>query len=135
MDQVTNAIVKIATFHSVAYAFNFYNPETVKKWNLTSWRENYVEDPEMIGMINNGFKKMIKDLENDEPDLINSVNDFKSKWIDLYKSKVCVDRRFISHGDFWIFNIMGNEQNDIKILDWQTLCPEHPGRFYAMAII
>ena len=86
-------------------------------------------------MINNGFEKLIKDLENDEPDLINSVNDFKSKWIDLYKSKVCVDRRFISHGDFWIFNIMGNEQNDIKILDWQTLCPEHPGRLYAMAII
>ena len=45
LDQVTNAIVKIATFHSVAYAFNFYNPETVKKWNLSSWRENWLEDP------------------------------------------------------------------------------------------
>ena len=55
-------------------------------------------------------------------------------FMDGPKGKINVDERFISHGDLWINNIMVNnnsnndseETNTSMILDWQTLCPDHP---------
>ena len=72
------------------------------------------------------FDSFIKDLENEDPDLAKAVTNLKKVWLKVYKEKINVDERFISHGDLWINNIMVNESNMSKILDWQTLCPDHP---------
>jgi thiamine kinase-like enzyme len=57
--------------------------------------------------------------------LVKSVDNLQGHWISLYSGKF--DRKFVTHGDLWINNIMvKNNSDEAIILDWQTLCPDHP---------
>lgn len=126
--QINDVVVKIAKFHCAGYAYNMNRIRTGegKNWNLKSWCEKNINDPEFIGYMDTCFDSFIKDLENEDPDLAKAVTNLKKVWLKVYKEKINVDQRFISHGDLWINNIMVNESNMSKILDWQTLCPDHP---------
>jgi len=127
--QITDALVKIAKFHCTGYAYNMKrlkNPGQGKNWDLKSWCEKNINDSEFIGYMDTCFDSFIKDLEREDPDLAKAVKNLKKVWLKVYKDKINVDERFISHGDLWINNIMVNGSNMSKILDWQTLCPDHP---------
>ena len=86
-------MVKIAKFHAVGYAFALKNPETVKTWNLKSWCDKVTNDPGFIGYMESCFENFIKDLETEEPDLAKSVANFKKRWLEVYKSKINIDKR------------------------------------------
>merc|ERR1711862_465529 len=99
----------MAKFHSVAYAFNAKNPQVVKNWNLTSYREKLTNDPGSIPVMETSFDNLIKDLEKENLDLAKSAFDLKKRWLEVYQSQILIDRRFISHGDLWLHNIMIND--------------------------
>lgn len=123
---IADVLLKIATFHATAYACNNRHPEVIASWKLESWQETTIKYPGCVEYLNRCFDKLIEDLTREEADLLGPAIKLKEHWEMLYKNKICVDRRFVSHGDLWINNIMMNEANRSKILDWQTICPNHP---------
>jgi hypothetical protein len=124
--QIKDILVKMAKFHAMAYAFNAKNPAKVKDWNLRSWCEKASKHTGFIALMESCFDKLIKNYESEKkPGLVKSVDNLQSHWISLYSEKV--DRKFVTHGDLWINNIMvKNNSDEAIILDWQTLCPDHP---------
>ena len=125
--QINDALIKIAKFHSAAYAFNMKYPDKVQSWKLKCWLNEWFKDPEIDKLMNTCFDNFIKDLENDNPDLITPVSNLKQKWLELFKASLVFDDRFISHADLWINNIMACDDTDTSmILDWQSLAPDHP---------
>ena len=72
------------------------------------------------------FKTLIQDFEKDNDSWVDFVKKLQKHWFNLYNGKN-TDAKFISHGDLWVNNIMvKNNSDEAKILDWQTLCPDHP---------
>ena len=125
--QINDALVKIAKFHSATYAFNLKYPEKVQSWKLKCWLNEWLKDAGFYRLMDTCFDNFIKDLEKENCDLIKPVTNLKEKWLELYKASLVVDERFISHGDLWINNIMVSDDMDRSmILDWQNLAPDHP---------
>jgi len=125
--QINDILVKIAKFHCAAYAFQLKNPEKVKTWNLKSWYEKASDNSGFLSLMEDSFEDVIKDFENEKSDLLKSVLNLKMKWLEVFKDQNSRDKGFISHGDLWLNNVMINEKTDETIiLDWQTLCPDHP---------
>ena len=125
--QTKDIFVKIAKFHATAYAFNAKNPAKVNNWNLRSWREKASKHTDFILLMESCFDKLVKSYETaKKSDLVKSVGNLQNYWIDLYSGGE-IDRKFVTHGDLWINNIMVKKNSDEAIiLDWQTLCPDHP---------
>ena len=125
--QINDALVKMAKFHSAAYAYNLKYPDKVQSWKLKCWLNEWLKDPGFYKLMDTCFDNFIKDLEKENPALIEPVTNLKQKWLELFKASLVVDERFISHGDLWINNIMVNDDNNTSmILDWQNLAPDHP---------
>ena len=78
--QLNDILVKLAKFHSTAYAFNIKNPEIIKKWNLESWQEKTSNDPKFISRMEKNMDNFIKDLVTEEPNLVKPVTSFRKRW-------------------------------------------------------
>ena len=78
--QMNDILVKLSKFHSTAYAFNIKNPEIIKKWNLESWQEKTSNDSKFINRMEKNMDNFIKDLVNEEPNLVKPVTNFKKRW-------------------------------------------------------
>ena len=105
-NQVNDILVKIAGFHAVAYAYNMKN----ENFEWESWQLQNSNDPEFFKLVESCFDDFIKDLRTEEPKLVEPISNLKKRWLDVYKTKIIIDERFISHGDLWINNVMVNER-------------------------
>jgi len=117
--QLDDIFKKLANFHAVSYAFILKHPEKISQWDLRF--------PGQLAKSKTLIEKCFGNLAKDKPDLLASLQSLEEVWIENFAENQTIDKRFISHGDLWLNNIMvKNDSNETMILDWQTLCYLHP---------
>ena len=69
LSDIKDVLIKIATFHSVTFAFNSKNPNIVKKWNLKSWFDKALTKPRYVNLMEKCFE-LLKNEKETNPELM-----------------------------------------------------------------
>ena len=136
-EQITSALTNLAYFHALSYAYGQINElDYLSSYPMIYHR--FLKDKEALLFIDQMFERAHKALlDHNEADLGEMIEKLSKNYV----SKLTFgyggrDGRFLTHGDMWSNNVMFDDQNQCKLVDWQFTCASDPYLdFAAMAFL
>jgi hypothetical protein len=136
LKQLNVTLSCIAQLHAVSYAYGQVNKVDFGP-ELRSHFDKFLQDPNILAMLDTAFTVAIKDLEENPSakHLAKPMANLSKHYQKPFMHAVdTTDTRFLIHGDLWSNNIMFNtDDSECRIFDWQFFSAASPINDFVIA--